>query len=134
MSRSGYVDGIEDPLELGRWRAQVLSAIRGRRGQSFLRELATAMDAMPVKELIAEELIDSEGQCCTLGVVCAARGIDVSQIDPDEPDQVAQRLGIAEQMVREIVYKNDEEWGEPTPAHRWERMRKWVATHLREVS
>ena len=61
MSRSGYVD-CDDPLAAGRWSAQVKSAMRGKRGQAFLRELASAMDAMPVKELIADELINSEGE------------------------------------------------------------------------
>jgi|HubBroStandDraft_4_1064222.scaffolds.fasta_scaffold74975_4 hypothetical protein len=28
MSRSGYVDDFDDDLEMGRWRAQVMSATR----------------------------------------------------------------------------------------------------------
>ena len=55
MSRSGYCDDL-DPLDLGRWRAQVASAIRGKRGQKLLKELLTALDSMPKKELIANEL------------------------------------------------------------------------------
>ena len=41
MSRSGYCDdyGDDDPLALGRYRAQVNSAIRGKRGQALLRRL-----------------------------------------------------------------------------------------------
>jgi len=49
MTRHGYVDDSEDTLAYGRWRAQVQSAIRGKRGQAFLKELAAAMDAMPEK-------------------------------------------------------------------------------------
>lgn len=80
MSRSGYTDDYdEDPLANGRWRAQVKSAIRGKRGQAFLRELADAMDAMPEKVLIAEELVDADGDACAIGVVCKARGIDTSK-------------------------------------------------------
>lgn len=54
MSRSGYTDDDDDPLATGRWRAQVRSAIRGKRGQAFLRELIAALDAMPEKALITE--------------------------------------------------------------------------------
>ena len=39
MSRSGYSDDL-DNWDLIRWRGQVSSAIRGKRGQGFLRELA----------------------------------------------------------------------------------------------
>jgi hypothetical protein len=45
MSRSGYSDDL-DPLALGRWRGRVASAMRGKRGQAFLREMLAAMDAM----------------------------------------------------------------------------------------
>ncbi len=133
MSRSGYVDDCDDQLAIGRWRGTVKSAIRGKRGQAFLRELADAMDAMPEKVLIADELINAEGDCCTIGVVCKARGIDVSNIDLEETEQVGAAVGIARQMVAEIEYENDEcgAWGHPeTPAERWQRMRKWVDSRI----
>lgn len=150
MSRSGLVDEIDDQLAYGRYRAQVGSAIRGKRGQAFLRELAAAMDAMPDKVLIADELINEGGDCCTIGVICKARGVDVSKIDPDDPEQVAAAVDIARQMAAEIEYENDEndendtryerdpETGRyvavvETPAMRWTRMRKWVDAQLNKT-
>lgn len=142
MSRSGYVDDIDDDLAAGRWRAQVKSATRGKRGQAFLKELAAAMDAMPVKELIADELIDDEGQCCTIGVVCKARGVDVSKIDYEDPEQVGNAVNIARPLAAEIEYENDEyqQWSRDadgkwiqdgeTPAARWTRMRKFVESQI----
>lgn len=145
MSRSGYVDDCDDALALGRWRAQVASAIRGKRGQAFLRELAEAMDAMPQKVLIAGELVNDEGDCCTIGVVCKTRGVDVSQIDCEESEQVGAAVGIARQLAAEIEYLNDEccERYEPdpdrpgrwrvryeTPEERWVRMRQWVEKQI----
>lgn len=144
MSRSGYTnDCCDDTLAYGRWRAQVKSAICGKRGQKFLRELAEAMDAMPVKELIANELIDETGACCTIGVVCKSRGIDVSDIDYEEPEQVGAAVDIAKQLAAEIEYENDEcgvgfikvngrHWKqtEETPEQRWQRMRKWADAHI----
>jgi hypothetical protein len=108
MSRSGYTDDDgDDPLALGRWRGRVASALRGKRGQEFLRELAASLDAMPEKRLIAHEL-KAEGQFCTLGVLGDARGIDLAKLDPEDYDGVAEAFGIAPCMAQEIVYENDE--------------------------
>jgi len=109
MSRSGYTDDeCDDPLAHGRWRGQVAAAIRGKRGHSALRELAAAMDAMPVKELAAESLVTEEGEFCTLGVLGQARSLDMAPIDPEDWDAVAAAFNLAPSMVREIVYENDE--------------------------
>jgi hypothetical protein len=56
MSRSGYSDDCEDVLAWGRWRGRVASAIRGKRGQAFLKELLAALDALPEKRLVANDL------------------------------------------------------------------------------
>jgi len=141
MSRSGYSDDWDgDNLELGRYRAQVKSAIRGQRGQAFLKALASDMDAMPVKELIANELINEDGDCCTIGVWCKARGVDVSRVDPHDPEAVASAVGIARQLAAEIEYENDEhgfvfdkeanKMRPETRAETWTRMRKWVDRHI----
>ncbi len=144
MSRSGYIDDNDDALALGRWRAQVKSAIRGRRGQAFLRELASAMDAMPEKVLIKDELIDQDGDCCAIGVVCKLRGVPVADVDYSDPEFVGDLVGIAKQMAAEIEYENDEcgdryervpgtqAWKhiDETPQERWQRMRKWVQSQI----
>ncbi len=115
MSRSGYSDdGGEGNWGLICWRGAVNSAIRGRRGQAFLRELAEAMDAMPEKRLIADEL-QADGGYCTIGVLGQARGLDMASIDPHDSDQVSKIFGIAPAMAREIVYENDER----TDAYEW---------------
>ena len=128
MSRSGYSDDLEI-LSLGRWRGQVASAIRGKRGQALLRETLAALDVMPVKELITNEL-EFAGQFCTLGVVGAARGIDMQGLDPEEYNWVAEKFDIAHQLVQEIVYLNDECGQDETSAQRWVRMRQWVASEI----
>ena len=61
MSRCGYSEDFDDPLELGRWRGQVESALRGKRGQRFLRELIAALDALPQKRLVENALAESVG-------------------------------------------------------------------------
>lgn len=103
------------------------------------------MDFMPVKRLVAGEL-QADGEFCTLGVVGAARNLDMSVIDPDEAEVVAEKFDLAEAMVREIVYENDEYFGgykwvdgerkfvRESPEDRWVRMRAWVDKQIREVS
>src|SRR5688500_3217957 len=108
MSRSGYDEGDCDYLEL--YRGTVERAIKGKRGQAFLRELAAAMDAMPEKVLVEGELIDESGCCCAIGVVCKSRQLDVSKIDAYEPRWVGKAVGIATSMAAEIAHMNDECW------------------------
>jgi hypothetical protein len=110
----------------------VTSAIRGKRGQEFLRELASTLDAMPEKRLIQNELVQN-GEFCTLGVIGAKRGLNMAQLDPDSYDAIADKLGIAHQLVQEIEWENDEGvWGDKeTPENRWKRMRAWVESQLR---
>lgn len=128
MSRSGYSSDC-DNLEL--YRAAVERALRGKRGQAFLRELAAAMDAMPEKILIAGELVNEAGQCCTMGAVCKARGLDVDGINYSDPENVGEAMGIARSMAAEIAFFNDE-FASPseTSAERWVRMRRWVAENI----
>ena len=131
MSRSGYTDKMDDNWELIKWRGQLASAIRGKRGQRLLREMLAALDAMPEKALVAHELETQEGDVCALGALGKARGIDMQRLDPEEPEDVAAAFDVAPQLAREIVYFNDEvgEHGE-TCEQRWKRMREWVARRI----
>jgi len=129
------------------WRGTVKSAIRGKRGQAFLSEMLAAMDAMPEKRLVASEL-EANGEVCAIGSVGRARGIDMSQIDPENYDAVASTFGIAAPLAQEIVYMNDEYWHSSTdekgfirhdeagkaiwlsPEERFEKMRAWIVRNL----
>jgi hypothetical protein len=108
-----------------RWRGAVESARRGKRGQQFLREMLAALDALPEKKLITEELV-LDGQVCAIGSVGLARGIDMTKISAEDYDAVAKTFGIAPALVREIEYMNDDAWYSDTPEQRFVRMRKWI--------
>lgn len=127
MSRSGY---SEDCEYLGLWRANVQRTIDGKKGQAFLRELASSLDAMSEKVLIQSELIAPEGQVCAIGSVCKSRGIDVSKIDVYDPESVGKLVGISPMLAAEIEFENDEHCSE-SPSERWTRMRKWVGDNLK---
>ena len=129
MSRSGYSDDL-DQWDLIRWRGAVASAIRGKRGQALLRDLAAALDAMPNKRLIAEYL-EYGTEVCALGALGRARGIDMSELDPYMREEIAETFDIAGALAAEIAYLNDCDYRHDTPETRWERMRAWVAEKLK---
>ena len=132
MSRSGYSDDDCDNWSLIKWHGAVKSAIRGNRGQTFLREMLAALDALPEPKLIVGELEEEDGSVCALGAVGKARGLDMSGIDPYDRETVAAKFGIASAMAAEIMYENDEDfcWAKVSPEQRFQRMRKWIESQI----
>jgi hypothetical protein len=120
MSRSGYSDDCEN---VGLWRGAVRRATTGYRGQHLLRKLRDALDAMPTKRLITDEIKNETGDVCALGA------LDPTATSYDAWD-LAEHFGIALALAAEIVYVNDAwyPWRAETetPEERWTRMRAWV--------
>ena len=87
MSRSGYSDEC-DGSELAMWRGVVASATRGKRGQRFFRDLAAALDAMPIKRLVSGTLETDEGEVCALGCLAKAKGVTLEPDDTYDYDKL----------------------------------------------
>ena len=161
MSRSGYVDDYDgDDYSLYLYRGTVASAIRGKRGQQFFRDLVAALDAMPDKRLVRHDFETARGSVCALGSLAKARGVadGLKDMDPEDgsnAEVLASRLNIAECLAREVIYENDElgvtyTYGyrggvKPVRGHsrtsayhetdkeRWKRMRAWAASKIRDA-
>lgn len=143
MSRSGYYDDYCDnrwPHIM--WRGRVASATRGKRGQRLLLDLVEALDALPEKRLIRDQLILETGEVCALGAIGLKRGVVMWGLNPDDnwdfdPDEHADHLSgafnAAACLIREIVYMNDEVLDRCSPEQRWQRMRAWAVKQLRPV-
>lgn len=136
MSRSEYSDGY-DGWALIRWRGAVASAIRGKRGQAFLRALRDALDAMPEKRLVAQEFQRLDGEVCAIGAMAKQRGVDLGddwKIYGDARGLVAEMFDIAESLAAEVMYVNDE-WEHFTaaPELRWRTVRDWVESKITAV-
>lgn len=141
MTRHGFVDYCdfdEDPNLLeGRWLARVKSAMRGKRGQAFLRDLIAALDAMPVKELHPHNVAGEN--LCAMGVVGVYRGADLTkpqeELNEEDGDHewateyTGDILDIAPSLAREVAYLNDEGFY-GTPAETWSQMRRWAEKNL----
>ena len=142
MGRSGYSDDCdgETPVEL--YRQAVENAILGRRGQRLLRRLRDALDAMPVKRLIANDFVNPSGEVCALGAVDPSFRPSTKKWDDDDAwedeyviaEEAAAHFNIARALAAEIMYLNDE-WGQwrtesETPEQRWVRMREWVQKQI----
>lgn len=132
MSRSEYSDDC-DGWALIRWRGAVNSAIKGKRGQAFLAETLAALDALPAKRLVANDM-EVAGEFCTLGAVAARRGKQPGALNDCDRDHIAREMGITEALAAEIMFENDcmDSWltRADTPEIRWSRMRAWVASHI----
>lgn len=134
MSRSGYSDDC-DGAELNLWRGAVNMGIKGKRGQAFLREALAALDAMPEKRLTTDSLHEpATGEFCTLGVVGAARGMDLKPLEYADREPIAKAFGISAALAAEIMFENDDydNWGgrPRTPEQRWGAMRAWVERNI----
>jgi hypothetical protein len=157
MSRSGYSDDCDDYWQHIRWRGAVASAMRGKKGQAFLKELLAALDAMPRKRLIPNELevtvppevwivddrgtVYTENSVCALGQLGQTRNMDLSKLDPEDYGGVAGAFDVNEKIIQEIVYTNDESflgtysggrYYPVTPEERWRKVRAWVANQIWE--
>lgn len=149
MSRTGWTDG--DDSDNANWHAimtagAIKSAIRGKRGQAFLRDLAEALDAMPEKRLADGLLVDQDGCKCALGVLGAHRGLDLQALQPDMPhpesfdwdqEAIAAAFGVAGSLTNQIQWINDGKfaWGvdaDKDQKLRWQYVRNWVAENLRD--
>ncbi len=143
MSRSGYTDDCGENWSMIMWRGAVESALRGKRGQSFLIEMLTALDALPVKRLVKDELVDKDvtsfshwglyeyESVCAIGAVGRKRGVDMRKMDPEDYSLVAGTFDIAQAMAQEIVWINDEgSYYRETPEERFVRVRGWVTRQI----
>jgi hypothetical protein len=120
MGRNGYSDDCEN-VQL--WRAAVDRAMFGARGQQFLRKLRDALDAMSVKRLITEDIVNEDGEVCALGAVDPT-----VKLDPYDGEAVAAHFNIAPALAAEVAFVNDGDfsWNKESPEQRWQRMRQWV--------
>jgi hypothetical protein len=133
MSRSGYTDEYDDYGQIARWHGQVASSSRGKRGQRFFVDLIAALDAMPERRLIRDEL-EADGGVCGIAALGRHRGVDLEPlrelVDEGDHDGLGEAFDIAAPLVAETMHCNDERFASVTPETRWKLMRAWAVENL----
>lgn len=140
--RISYSDDEEDfPGQYALWQANCQRSIRGKAGQKSLRELETALLALPEKRLIADELENVDGEVCAIGALKKHRGVDVVS-DPEEMEDVGIELGMPRLVAWKVVCLNDIEidgvyregrFIPATPEERYEQVLQWVQRQIQEA-
>lgn len=133
MSRSGYSEDYDEqfPNAGWLWMRAVENAVKGKRGQAFLRELSEALEALPNKRLIEGEL-ERDGEVCAIGSVGVRRGIEMRKLDMDDTRAIGKAFRIPPALVAEIESTNDDDFSyrHETPEQRYERVLKWVREQI----
>jgi hypothetical protein len=130
MSRHDYSDDCDN---IWLYRNAVDRAIGGKRGQAFLRELVVSLDALPAKRLVDGVLVDG-GDYCALGAVGLHREIEMDECAEVDASDTAKMFGLARSMAAEIMFVNDDgAIGPESPEQRFERVRRWAVSNLKEA-
>jgi len=110
MSRIGWTDEEDYPGQFGLWQANCQRSLDGRKGQAALRELETALLALPQKRLITSELVNDAGEVCAIGAVAKHRGQlteDMRARGECHMEEVGVDLGMPRLVAWKIVELND---------------------------
>lgn len=110
MSRISYSDDPDYPGQFELWQANCRRSLKGKAGQAALRELETALLALPEKRLIAEQLFDDEGEVCAIGALAKHKGQltdDLRAWGEREMEEVGVHLGMPRLVAWKVVELND---------------------------
>lgn len=137
--RISYSEDEDFPGQFGLWQANCVRSIKGKAGQTVLRELELALLALPEKRLIADELQTVAGEVCAIGALVKYCGIEKTQSDPEEMEDVGVELGLPRLVAWKVVALNDVEiqghyeqgiYQPVTPEERYKRVLKWVQRQI----
>lgn len=115
--RIGHSEDEDYPGQFELWQANCRRSLKGKAGQAALRELEAALLALPDKRLIANKMIDREGDVCAIGALAKHKGRDLlaepnvyedGEFDGDgEMEEIGMELGMPRLVAWKVVAKND---------------------------
>lgn len=157
MSRyGGYDDGESYPDHW--WQTDLHRALTSGRGQRILREIETALRALPERKLAGGAIVemgmwDDDGaeravdSVCAVGAYAAWREVmngstwddafrELAEDYPFEPDEwdtqrLGQRYGLARTVAWHLGWLNDEMFGHMKPRQRWRAMLGWARAQIK---
>lgn len=104
--RINYSDEEDYPGQFHLFQANCARSLYGKSGQAALRELESALLALPTKRLIANEL-DNGVDCCAIGAVVRHRGLESTEFDEEAMEEVGEDLGMPRLVAWKVVEAND---------------------------
>lgn len=146
MSRmSGYEDYDYDSNVYYLWPSVTKRALDGKRGQSVLKELETALLALPVPKLIEGEFCNGT-EVCALGALAVEREIKAGKSRKEalieihkrfeywdaecDPARFAQeKLDLVYSLTWEVMWRNEDSGR--TPEERYEKVLAWVRSRIK---
>jgi hypothetical protein len=127
MSRINYSEDEDFGGQFALWLANCDRSLNGKKGQRELRELRTALLALPEKRLIHGALEDESGGVCAIACYGKHKGVDLSKFDlDDESNQVGIAGGMPRLVAWKVVEMNDEHFDRCTPEQRYEMVLAWL--------
>jgi hypothetical protein len=141
---SRFIESDDEPYAnaWALWARAQRNALVGKKGQAVLRELETALVALPTKRLIHGALCE-QGEVCALGALARQRGVSEEEMATQRGEYAhdiawwaKDRLGVTEALATAVQWQNDEaEWywqkqGE-TPEERYIRVLAWVRAQIK---
>lgn len=125
MSRINYCDEEDQPGQFALWQANVNRSLAGRDGQAALRDLETALLALPQKRLI-QHTVACDGDVCAVGAYLLLkrsqqRGVPIEEAqraleaemgprehqDDIETDALGEAAGMPRLVAWKLVALND---------------------------
>lgn len=142
--RIGYSESEDYPGQFELWQANCQRSLQGRKGQAALRELETALLALPVKRLIAEEVENADGEVCTIGALAKFRGLITDEMKAQgeyDMEGVGVKLGIPRMVAWKIVEVTDIQlpdsfhyYNTPvSPEYRYQKVLAWVQSQIQSA-
>ena len=140
--RISYSEDEQYPGQFELWQANCRRSLRGKAGQAALHELEQALLALPNERLLANRLVDSDGDVCALGALAQFKGHalylaegcgldDDFDFDDDGMEDFGVELGMPRLVAWKVVEENDIQLGGPlSPEDRYRRMLAWVQAQL----
>lgn len=130
--RINYSDDEIYPGQFELWQANCRRSLNGKAGQRALRDLETALLALPTKRLIADELHDVAGDVCAIGALARAKGLKPKADPGYEMEEVGVECGMPRLVAWKVVEINDIELSSYRvgPEARYERVLAWVRSQL----
>ena len=115
------------------WRLAVARAIQRKSGQAFLKEMKAALEALPEKKLLMENLQDEyeDGAVSALGAIGRLRNLKMSNIDPEDYEQIAALFKVPHSLVCEVMYMNYDHWWRLSPKARYKKVIGWLESQIK---